>query len=261
VGSLRDITRLKELDRMKSQFVSTVSHELRTPVAAIKLHTENLLEFFDLMSADQRQSFLADIQAQTDTLAQLIEDILNLSRLEVSPPEPRWESFEFVPLLQESVDQMTPLAENAGVSIQILDAALHISLKADRGQLKNVLRNLLSNAIKFTPAGGQVACRVQEADGYLILSVSDTGMGIPSEDLPHIFERFYRGTQVASQHIPGTGLGLAILKQIVTAHGGTVEVESVVGEGTTFTVRLPRAETLQMPVLNHLSLSSKEIKL
>jgi two-component system sensor histidine kinase BaeS len=113
-------------------------------------------------------------------------------------------------------------------------------LKADRGQIKNVLRNLLGNAIKFTPAGGQVACRVQAEDGRLVLSISDTGMGIPAEELPHIFDRFYRGRQVASQHIPGTGLGLAIVKQIVEAHAGTVEVESVLGEGTTFTVRLPR---------------------
>jgi PAS domain S-box-containing protein len=260
VGSLRDITRLKELDRMKSQFVSTVSHELRTPVAAIKLHIENLLEFFDRMSPDQRHSFLADIQTQAETLAQLIEDILNLSRLEAGPPQPQLQSIEFVALLQEILDQMAPLAENAGVSLHLLDAASHIVLEADGGQLKDVLRNLIGNAIKFTPGGGQVTCRAQAENGHLVLSVSDTGMGIPAEDLPHIFERFYRGTQVASQQIPGTGLGLTIVKQIVDGHGGTVTVESVPGEGATFTVRLPHAETHQSPVLSPPSRSPKKIE-
>jgi two-component system sensor histidine kinase BaeS len=123
-------------------------------------------------------------------------------------------------------------------------------VEADRSQIRNVLRNLVGNAIKFTPPGGEVKCEVQERDGHLVFVISDTGIGIPAEDVPHIFERFYRGTQVASQHIPGTGLGLAIVKQIVEAHGGMVEVDSVVGAGTTFTVSLPRAVTLQMSVLN-----------
>jgi len=259
VGSLRDITRLKELDRMKSQFVSTVSYELRTPVAAIRLHTDNLLEFYDVMSPPQRQGFLADIQAQTNTLAQLIEDVLNLSRLEAGPREPQFELFGVVPLLREVLDQLAPLAGEAGVSLSVSAPASSIVVEADRDQFKNVLRNLLSNAIKFTPAGGQVLCRAQEEGGQLALSVADTGIGIPPEELPHVFERFYRGAQVTSQHIPGTGLGLAIAKQIVDAHRGTLEVESEVGEGATFTIRLPRAQTLQLPLLDRPPFPPQEV--
>lgn len=239
VGSIRDITQLKELDRMKSRFVATVSHELRTPVSIIKLHSDNMLRFSDQLTDEERNDFLNDIKTQVDALAQLLDDILNLSHLDNGALELQPVTIEFVQLLEEIKIQLDPLAKESQVNLHIIGSESQVRMKAQRDKIKSVLRNLISNAIKFTPAGGGVMCDLHKDDHQMTVRICDTGMGIAQEDLPHIFERFYRGAYAESEQIPGSGLGLAIVKEIVESHNGTIEVESELGKGTTFTVRLP----------------------
>lgn len=242
VVSVRDISNLKELDRMKTRFVSTVSHELRTPLSVINLHAENFLEFYDRLSDDQRRKILVDIHAETKILHQLIEDLLSLSRLDSGRAEPRRNLFNLGKVLSESIASSRPLAEKKEISLSCDLPESYISIFGDYDQMGQVFRNILSNSIKFTPAGGQVkiSCGLHERE--IVVAIADTGIGIPAADLPRLFDRFYRSELSIQQEIPGTGLGLAICGEIIQRHQGKIEVESEVGKGSTFRIHIPLAE-------------------
>jgi signal transduction histidine kinase len=228
--------RLQELDRLKSRFVSDVSHELRTPVANIKLYL-HLLEYGKV---EKRSDYLTVLKEQSDRQSQLVEDILRLSRLELGK-----EKVEFVPVdlnavVGQVVTALQPAAEAANLELTFEPDEGLPPVRAERNQLAQVVTNLVTNAIKYTPAG-QVRINVcSDAEcGQACLEVHDTGMGIDPQDLPHIFERFYRGQKVGGSTVPGTGLGLSIVKEIVDLHEGKIEVESQLGTGSTFRVWLP----------------------
>ncbi|MFZ5917889.1 MAG: GAF domain-containing protein [Chloroflexota bacterium] len=230
-----DISRQKELDRLKSKFVSDVSHELRTPVTNIRLYL-HLLE----RSPEKFAQHMAVLKDQSGRLANLIEDILNLSRLDLDH-----ERADFVPIdLNRAVEQVVTAhqarAELAGLEL-IFDPDPSLPpVPVEPNQLDQVLTNLLGNALNYTLAGTiHLRTRLEADRGRARLDVQDSGMGIATEDLPHIFDRFYRGQRVGSLSIPGTGLGLAIVKEIVEQHGGEIQVESQVGQGSRFTVWLP----------------------
>ena len=235
---LHDITRLKELDRMKSDFVSNVSHELRTPLANVKLYAA----LAQKGRPEKRHQYLAIIESETERLETLIEDILDLSRLERGAVKLQIEPLPLAEIVQQVVGAhlATARAKDVKLAWQVPDGLP--PLPADRTQLLLMLNNLLGNALQYTPHGGSVwvEARVGERRGQpaLHIAVRDTGIGIPADEYERIFERFYRG-----RHTPvgttGTGLGLTIVKESMALHGGEVMVESAVGQGSTFTLCFP----------------------
>ena len=237
-----DVTELRRLERMRQDFVANVSHELKTPLASIKAYTETLLDWA-LHDENVNVRFLKRIEEQADRLNQLILDLLSLARLESGQ-----EVFEHGPLaLAPVVGVVRRVAPRPRRGARASASSLDLGplddetlVMADEEAIRQILDNLIDNAIKYTPEGGsvRVACRL---DGDAVaIEVADTGIGIPRDDLPRVFERFYRVDKARSRELGGTGLGLSIVKHLVQSIGGQITVDSRVGAGTRFTVQLPR---------------------
>jgi len=239
VVSVRDITAMKELERMKSRFVSTVSHELRTPLSIINLYTENLIEFYNDLDDQQRKDLLTNVQEEASSLQGLIEDVLLLSRFDAGRDLLNQTQFDLCELLHEATSRTEPLTDERGIRLQNTFTESPVRILGDKDQLRQVFRNLITNAVKFTLDGGEIEIYTKQHDGSVIVSVTDTGIGIPEEEIPHVFERFFRGNHPSQHEIPGTGLGLSIAKELVDRHGGSIELDSEVGKGSTFRVILP----------------------
>jgi two-component system phosphate regulon sensor histidine kinase PhoR len=235
---LTDVTEVRRLERVRRDFVSNVSHELRTPVAGIKAASDTLAEGA-LDDPAAAREFVAHIQREADRLSQLVDELLELSRIESGEAPLRLEEIGARSLLDECASRMGALAGRAGVALRV-DAPDGLTVRADRERIGRALTNLVHNAIRFTSPGGVVTLRARAEDGATLLEVSDTGAGIRPEDLPRIFERFYKAERARSGG--GTGLGLAIVKHIAQAHGGSVSARSRPGQGSTFTLRLPPPE-------------------
>jgi two-component system phosphate regulon sensor histidine kinase PhoR len=238
VAVFHDLTELRRLERMRRDFVANVSHELKTPLTAIRGFAETL-RGSELPPA-QRHAYLDVVLRHAERLAQLIDDILELSRVEgrqqpFSPAE-----VDVARVATVLVRDMQPQLEARRLRADLAPGARG-SAWADRRAVEQILSNLLDNACKYTEPGGRIEVRVTEAGGQLRLEVEDDGIGIPPEDLPRVFERFYRVDKARSRDLGGTGLGLAIVKHLAQAQGGEVSVRSRPGGGTTFTVVLPRA--------------------
>jgi two-component system phosphate regulon sensor histidine kinase PhoR len=237
---LHDITRQKRLEGVRKDFVANVSHELRTPLSVIKGYVETLVDSHDTMPLADRERFLKTIQRHTERLNSLLEDLLALSRLESAQPGLARERVDLGQLFASLLEDFRarPAAEGHRFSLAIDANTPHVL--ADPLKLGQVLDNLVSNALKYTPRGSRIdlATRMSSADTVEV-AVRDNGPGIPAEDLPHIFERFYRVDKGRSREKGGTGLGLSIVKHIVQLHGGKVWAESEVGDGTTFFFTLP----------------------
>jgi GAF domain-containing protein/signal transduction histidine kinase len=238
---MRDITMLKEMDRLKTLFVSNVSHELRTPITIIKLTVSNFLQYYARLNDTKKVELLETVKRQSDILHRLIENILTLSRLDAGRVFLEKVEFDLADFCRTLLSEFALTA--AEKDIALIDDGLQegTMVWCDQERIGQVVRNLLGNAIKFTSAGGKVmitVCTREGDEGLVEMRVSDTGSGIPPQDQAHLFERFYRG-EAAARGIPGTGLGLAIVKEIVEEHGGSVSVESRLGVGSTFTVLLP----------------------
>lgn len=236
---LHDITRQKMLERVRKEFVANVSHELRTPLSVIKGYIETLVDGHQDMALDDRARFLATIQRHTERLNSLLEDLLTLSRLESINPGLRRESVVLSTLIEGLVEdyRSRPAAARHTLICEI-DPSLG-PLLLDPLKITQVFENLLDNALKYTPAGSRITVTAHLRSDEISIRVADTGPGIPAEDLPHIFERFYRVDKGRSREKGGTGLGLSIVKHIIQLHGGRVRAESRVGEGTTFLLSLP----------------------
>lgn len=247
---LRDITRLRELDRLKSQFVSNVSHELRTPLANIKLYLSLLAKG----RPEKRENYLSVLEREANRLEKLIQGVLDLSRLEARPDILHREPVVLDEVIASVLEAQRLSAESKRLALDYIPGPDVPPVLADRNQLIQVFTNLVNNAILYTLEGGriEVATRLattqddgrgttgdQPSTGYAVVTVRDTGIGIAPEDLGRIFDRFYRAPQAKASGAPGTGLGLAIVKEIVDLHGGHVEVTSQVGVGSTFRVWLP----------------------
>ena len=234
-----DITRLKEVDRLKSNIVSNVSHELRTPLASIKAYTELLLDEVEGEDRALRMRFLSVIDSEADRLAQFINDLLDLSRLQSGRMEGQTELMPLDTLMDEVAKSLDIQAQTAGVTIR-LDFPPGLPLiRANKDLMRSMARNLIGNAIKYSPKGGEVRIAAHASGNTLVLDVTDQGIGIPPEDLPQLFTRFYRSWIARQSGIRGTGLGLVVAKEAVELHGGTIAVESQVGVGTRFSVTLP----------------------
>jgi signal transduction histidine kinase/CHASE3 domain sensor protein len=239
----RLVAELRDLDHTKTAFLATVSHELRTPLTSISGFLE-LLRDTDAGPLTDEQARMVDvIERNANRLRNLIEDLLTLSRVEAGTFKTVRQPVDVTELIQNAVRTMPPTS-GANLSIRVECPTDPLVAMVDPYQLDRVVLNLLSNALKFSPGGGHVTVRVREVDDDLLLSVSDTGIGIPVSEQQELFNRFYRASNAVTQSIPGTGLGLTIVRTIVANHGGQVTLHSTPGEGTTVTIRLPREPAL-----------------
>lgn len=229
---------LQKLNAMKNEFVSSVSHELRTPLASIIGFAQTLLIDPDL-PLETRSEFLQIVHDEGKRLAKLINDLLDIARIESGRAELEKREGDLIPLLQRAVQSVALQADAKNIHMGLETDAQEIIFEFDPDRLSQVVVNLLGNAVKFTPEGGNVTLRAEEDEQEIRIIVSDTGLGIPADDLPHLFEKFYR-VHRPGLDIRGTGLGLAIVHQLVELHGGRIEVESSENEGSTFTIRLFR---------------------
>jgi signal transduction histidine kinase len=230
--------RLRELDRLKDEFVSLVSHELRTPLTSIRGYLELLLDDADLTEDQQR--FLGIVDRNSERLLRLVSDLLFLAQIEAGKIAIELGPVDLNAIVEECVEASSPIATSKGIDLRVETEAL-ASLRGDRARLVQVLDNLVSNALKFTPAGGRVDVRVKAVEDGVMLEVEDTGLGISPEEQDQLFERFFRSSRASENAIPGTGLGLTITKAIVERHGGRIELDSTENVGTTVRVHLPLA--------------------
>lgn len=229
------------------QFTADASHELRTPLTAIRAEAESALGNPGL--AAEQQQLLGSILEECERLARLTDQLLTLSREDAGVSRPANEPVDLAGLATGVVDTMRPLAEMQGIRLE-LRAAGPVSMKGDGARLRQVLYNLIDNAIKHTPASGVIEVHAELQDGQAALVVRDTGEGIPPEHLPHVFDRFYRVDKARSRDQGGTGLGLSIVRSIVVAHGGDITLDSALGKGTTFTIKLPLDATERTEATN-----------
>jgi two-component system sensor histidine kinase GlrK len=236
--------KLQELDDMKSEFLAHVSHELRTPMASIQEGTHLLLDEIPGPLMPEQRTTLRIMADSSRRLIHLISTILDLSKMDAGMMEYRIVQTDLKRIADMSVNKIRLLADAKHVQLVVEAPAQRMWVKADSVRIEQVLDNLLSNALKFSPEGGivKVLMKPDVQAGVLEVSVSDTGPGIPAEDLPHIFERFYQGRTHAKQSLPGSGLGLALAKKVVEAHGGRIWIESEPNKGTTvrFILRLTK---------------------
>jgi heavy metal sensor kinase len=232
----RMVSRLEESFHHVHRFSADVSHEIRTPLTILRAELEDLIRSADL-SPESRISAASALE-EAERLSRVAEQLLEMTRLEAGEMLAASSRVNFSALTQNAVDQMRLLTEEKQIQLRF-EGSESVHVVADPVRLRQVVVNLVDNAIKYTPAGGTISVSSLQVDGKAVLDVSDSGIGIPQESLPHLFERFYRVDGARSRHLGGTGLGLAIVKSICTAFGGTVTVKSAVGAGTTFRVELP----------------------
>jgi len=238
VGSQRDITQQKELDRMKDAFIADVSHELRTPTTNIRLY----LDLLEDAPQDKRKRYESVIKNQSQLLTKLVEDILDLSRLaRAKSKRVEFASVDLNMLAEQSITAHQPMADASGIDLLFTPDQDLPLIWGDQSQVVRVINNLVSNAVRYT-LDGYVKVRTFDSGSMIGIEVQDSGLGIKSDDLEHIFDRFYRGGNVRQSKIHGTGLGLAIVKEIVNLHHGRIEVQSEPGGGSQFTVWLPVQE-------------------
>jgi signal transduction histidine kinase len=219
---------------MRRDFVANTSHELKTPVAAIQAAAETLP---DAARHDPKAAvrFAEQLHRDALRLSRIVSDLLDLSRLEAE--RPALAPVRLDRLANEEVKRFREQAERAGVTLQV--RAEPVSVQGSSDDLTLLVRNLLDNAVRYSPDGGRVEVELTSTDREALLAVRDTGIGIPSRDLPRIFERFYRVDRARSRETGGTGLGLSIAKHVAEQHGGRIEVDSELGQGSEFRVRLP----------------------
>ena len=232
-----DITELKRLEQMRQDFVANVSHELRTPITSIKGFSETLLDG-DLKNEKIIRDFLTIILTESERMQALIQELLELSKIENPEFKLSLTKVDLNNILSEIGTMFNRKAETKDIDLEVDLPQVPIIIDADPYRLKQIFINLISNAINYTPANGKVMVRVSQKEKYAFVEVKDTGIGIEKNEIPRIFERFYRVDRARSRNSGGTGLGLAIVKHLVEAHKGYITVESELGKGTSFVVKL-----------------------
>jgi signal transduction histidine kinase len=236
-----DITRLKEVERLKSDIVANVSHELRSPLASIKGYTELLMEDMDRDDPALRRKFLAVINEETDRLSVFIDEMLNLARLESGHITLDLTPVPVGALVNDAVRSLKVLADAANVAIWTDVPADLPTVLVDMNWMYSAIKNLISNAIKFSPSGAAVEVIASSSDTIAIVQVIDHGPGIAPQDLPHLFTKFYRGSTARQLGVSGSGLGLVLAKQAIESHHGTIVAENGERSGARFTITLPVA--------------------
>jgi two-component system phosphate regulon sensor histidine kinase PhoR len=232
-----DLTEVRRLDSVRRDFISNVSHELRTPLAGIRAAAETLQEGA-LEDHAAARDFLGHIQREIDRMTQMVEELLELSRIESGAAPLMFAQLDAAALIEDAARRFAQQAERAGLTLRAQARERPLYVIGDSERLERALGNLVANAIKFTPDGGSVTLTAEGVDDAVTIGVTDTGVGIEPEQQARVFERFFKADR--GRGSGGTGLGLAIVKHVVQAHGGTVVVESRPGRGSTFTMRLPQ---------------------
>jgi heavy metal sensor kinase len=233
------IQRLEEAFQYSRRFVADASHELRTPLTVLRGELESLVQ--DPRLAPERREQLGSALEEVERLANIVEGLFAISRLDAGEAQSEWVPFDFAQLVSSTADQMSLLAEDKKIRLTCA-ANSGVWVEGDRSRLKQVIVNLLDNAIKYTPPEGAVSLAVKAVDGRAVLEVADTGIGIPADAMPRIFDRFFRVDRARSREQGGAGLGLSIVKSICAAHYGQVEATSTPGQGSQFRVELPLAQ-------------------
>jgi len=237
------VEELRAADKAKNDFISTISHELRTPLTSITGYLEMLQEGLGGPLSENQQMMVDVIDRNSHRLLTLIEDVLTLSRLESGAARFNKAKAEVRSLISAAVETLLPQIHTNGLRLEVDVAHSCGSVIGDVDQLERVLINLLNNAVKFTPEGGRLSINAYRNNDKVMISVSDTGVGIPVEEQHHLFSRFFRASTAQNAAVQGTGLGLTIVKQIVERHGGAVSLQSAPGVGTTVYVELPTTAT------------------
>lgn len=240
--TLEDVTELQRLRRIRSEFIENLSHELRTPLANIRLLTEMLLDDLEREEVSTRvRERVATIDVETGHLVQMVNELLDLSRIEQATTSVRHDQVQLAPLVEASLQRLRTFSERQGVILVELIPDDLPPLRGDEERLEQLLMNLLHNAIKFSPHGGSVIITTDEHPDGVVVSVTDHGIGIPRKDQDRVFERFYKVDRARQRGLGGTGLGLAIARHIAEAHGGRIWLESTEGKGSTFSFSIPFA--------------------
>ncbi len=233
-----DLTEMKRLEEIRKEFVANVSHELRTPISTIRAFAETLLEGA-LEDKERCREFVREISLSSERMEKLVEDILQISALESGKMPPRFETASLMKIASETVASLIPLAQQKQIVLRIEPFGDLPEVHADRELMRRVFINLIENAIKYTPEKGFVRVFAVLDEESVKVTIEDNGIGISPEDLPRIFERFYRADKARSREMGGTGLGLSIVKHGVELHGGSVGVESALGKGSRFFFKIP----------------------
>jgi len=239
VAVLHDITSFKEVDRLKSEFISHVSHELRTPLTSIKGYIDNLQDGIAGALKGKQVNYLDRMSKSADHLVRLINDLLDVSRIESGKMAMNLTTLSLRDLIEDVINNLRPIAAEKQLEVIVKTLDVDSRVRGDRAKLEQVITNLLDNAIKFTPPGGRITITLQQDAQFIKTSIKDTGIGIPSEKQSRIFERFYRIEQASSSNGKGAGLGLYIAKNLLEMHGAHIWVTSEVGDGSEFSFILP----------------------
>ncbi len=237
---VHDVTEQRHSDEMRREFVANVSHELRTPITNVRSYAETLVDSAGELPPDTEKRFLNVILGESDRMTKIVQDLLALSRFDAGEMQFTMNTFDLVESAVSVYEAMRLDVEKHGIELQIALPGEPIRVYGDRARIEQVIINVMTNAVRYTPSGGTVTMELDRTEAMAEVRVRDTGIGIPEEDLPHIFDRFYRVDKARSRAMGGTGLGLSIAYEIVKRHEGQIRIESKVGEGTTVHICLPR---------------------
>ena len=239
-GSIEEgVRQLKLAERQRSDLIANISHDLRSPLTSIRGHLETILLKEDALSAEDRRQFIETSIRNVSTFQRLVEDLFELARFEAGQVKPERQHFSIAELTQDVVLKLASASSGRRISINFDPGETGIRMNADIGMIERLLTNIIMNAIAHTPDNGRITIGMTENNRYLEITVSDSGTGIPEEDLPHIFERFYRADKSRNRQTPGTGLGLAIAKEITELHSGTITAANSRDGGAVFYIRFP----------------------
>lgn len=242
VAVLRDVTYERQLDKLRRDFVANVSHELKTPISMLQGYSEAILDGV-AETEEERMELVKIIYDESVRMGRLVRELLDLARMEAGHFELNRDDIHLNLLLQKVYRKFAAVAKEKGIELQIKPLTSHDLVYLDADRMEQVLTNLIDNAFRYTPQGGKITISSEKREGVLHLKVTDTGSGIHEEDIPFLFERFYKGDKARTRGASGgTGLGLAIVKNIIEAHGGKIYVQSKVGEGTSFHMQIPCEE-------------------
>jgi len=237
---LHDVTDIRRLERVRQDFFTNVSHELKTPLAAIRATVETLLDGA-LHDPKYNENFLLRIQENVERLTRLVSDLLELSRIETGAQHIELVPVQLLPVLEACIQRLEHRAQARRQLLSLAEDAEPLTALADELALGQIMDNLVDNAIRYTPEGGSITLRTSSKGDRARIDVTDTGIGLAERELPRIFERFYRADRGRDRQDPGTGLGLSIVKHLVQAQAGRIDVTSVLGQGSTFSIALPMA--------------------
>jgi two-component system phosphate regulon sensor histidine kinase PhoR len=238
VWTIRDVTQQKLAEQMRDQFLDAATHELRTPLANIKAYAETL-SLSDMLDVEQQKAFCNTINTEATRLARFIDDLLSVSSMEVGSLSLDYQEVDLERLIHEATQKVQPLVDQKKIHFQTIRPAKLPRLKADKDKLTVVLVNLLGNAAKYTPEGGRISLTVRAGEEQLVIEIQDSGIGISEEELPRVFEKFFRSADPRVHEQAGSGLGLSFAEEVVRRHGGTIDVSSALNKGSTFSMVLP----------------------